>query len=641
VTIGGARAVRALVAALALACLAAPAWPQQIDDQMITLAFARAWAETGLIQWNTGAVVEACSSALQLSLATVYLLAGGPDANMFVKVLALLAGLATVVFASFVLPMRRSGHLLLAALVVWEPLAWWSAAGMETTLTTLLLAVGWTTVGPGLLRPPASGRGDPSPLGLGALLLAATSHPEGNLHFVLGAAVAWWSGMRWRWLLGFGAALALYHVWRITTYGAVLPTPWLVKIASNPSFGGQWEQVGWSLLSAGGIAAAALAFRGRPLALVPLAVQLVLALRAEADWMGHARHLLPGVVASALMFARGEERAVGRVGWLVLPLALAGGAVASPGLEGLQRRALVPVLTPLQWYGAALDTTQLEDVAWMVENAPTNGTVITEDVGMPGNIPGIRVLDLVGLTDRDVALASAGDEAAYERIATRLQGPPDRPALVRRMRYGGEGTPRPIPWLKLPEPTTRSYPQGTALWYRMTETRPSPQTIAWRWALLHQHFPSQGPVAWYHAMAEADLGRLAVAARVADEMRAQFPRDPVMEALGAALYASFSLEDFDTIPSVLRQVSRPIPKSEAPKLLVDVSVSPSDGEGQLVVVRWSCMDNGDSVVIKGDERIALPTWTCPGEEATLVTEVLDDRPRRPLARSLYVALGAR
>jgi hypothetical protein len=447
----------ALVVAAAVAALVwlgAPAWPQQVDDQFITLAFAHEWADAGVLRWSSGAVVEACSSFLQLSLAAGWLALGGGDANLFVKGLAALCGAGLVVFTGARVPRSLGGTLLLAALVLWEPLAWWSFAGMETTLYALLLTVGWV----GVIAPPAHAgarrrlaAGVGPAAGIGALWLAATAHPEGNLHFALGAAVVL---LRWRSptarrdraaaLLG-GLALLAWHGLRVAYFGALLPTPYLVKMAGNDAFGDQWGQWAWELVTLVGIGGVlALAFPARPLALLPLLVQCAFTLRAEPDWMGHARHLVPGVCATAAAWAAGARpRTLGAGSCLALLAAIGLGSLFEPPgatHTGLQRRELAALGSPLRGFGAALDTPQLEDVQWIVESAPWGGAVLLEDVGMPGNIEGVAIVDLVGLTDRDIALAWLGDDDVDARVRARFAATP--PALVRRMNYAADAADR-------------------------------------------------------------------------------------------------------------------------------------------------------------------------------------------------------
>ena len=156
-----ARWLRGLVAVLLLLALGAPNWPEQIDDQFITLAFAHNWVDSGLVRWNTGAVVEGYSSFVQLVLAAGWEAIGGGDTNVFVKLLAASAGLGMALYANLRLPLNLGGSVLLGALVLWEPSARWSFVGMEASLYALLLTVGWTALLTDERRPA---------IGLGALL---------------------------------------------------------------------------------------------------------------------------------------------------------------------------------------------------------------------------------------------------------------------------------------------------------------------------------------------------------------------------------------------------------------------------------------------------------------------------------------
>jgi hypothetical protein len=622
--------LRTLAALLALVWLGSPAWPQQIDDQFITLAFAHRFAETGQLRWGTGEVVEASSSFLQLVLATIAA-AAGLDTNLFVKLLAALCGAGIVAFAGSRLPRGIGGGLLLAALVSWEPMGWWSFAGMETTLFALLLLGGWVGV---LTGAPVAG--------LGALWLAATAHPEGNAHFALGAALVALRGPR-RTVLPFVLALVAWHTLRTAYFGAFFPTPYLVKIAGNPPFGDQWHQVGLDLVSAVGIGAVLLGVfpLRRPVVLLPLLLQIAVALRAEADWMGHARQILPGLLATAVAWAvTSTPRPLGRATRALLVGVVAGAAWIVPPYvlaSGLEIRSAAGLASPLTWLRSAFDTTQDEDVVWIVENAPPHGRVMLEDVGMPGNIADIGIIDLAGLTDRLVALAWIDDR--YD-AALKARFQVERPDLVRRMGYASDEASRPVPWLRLPAPRRVVYAQGTALLYTLSSVRPDPETVLARWAALHARYPSQGPLTWHYATALAASGRLPEAGRVAETAATNFPADPMLQALPASLFSPFPFQEFQDAPVRLRQTSRAIPRSVVPELGVRLLVEPADAKGQLVTLRWDCGGPVQTVRVVGSTVVPLPTFPCEAPHAALRVEAVDDRPRRTLGEWMTVGLVA-
>jgi hypothetical protein len=625
---------RVAAAWVVLLVLAAPGWPDQLDDQLITLAYAHSFAADGLLRWGTGATVEGFSSFSQLSLAAGWTALGGADANVFVKILGGLAAFTLVAYAARRIPGGVAGALLLAALVGWEPSARWVFVGMETSLYALLLTVGWA----GVLGAPPGVRA-----GLGALWLAAPTHPEGNLHFALAALVAARDRATWPTAAALGTALAAFHGLRVAYFGALLPTPYLVKIAANEVFGDQWLQIGGELLTLVGVGGAAAMFRGHPAAWLPLVVQVGLALRAEADWMGHARHIFPGVWASAVAWGATSAPRSFPARRAALLLVIVGAASLfqppDPFFPRPHLREGIELPNPLAPLARSLDTTQREDVERLVTTTPAGGTVLLEDVGMPGNIPDVRVLDIVGLTDRDVARANAGDRTAEAALEARLRRAPDRPVLARRMVYG-EGEPaRPIPWIPLPKPQHVPYPQGTALWYRLSPEQPSADTVSRRWAALHDRYPSQGPVAWYHAMHEAAEGRLPTGVAVAERMGARFPSDPLTFALRSALFAPFPMESYAEPPRTLRQFSRPVRRGDVGGLAVLLRVDPDLDQGQLVRLSWSCGGEAAVVRTQGFTRAALPAWTCAEDTARLRVEAVDDRPRRLLPESLLVGFA--
>jgi len=326
-----------LLAIGALVWLAGSFWPGTVDDVYISLAYAWQWAETGALTWVDGARVEGYSNFLMVALLAAGLKLG-LDGGLLAQWIALASGVGVVALASRVLPRTPLGTLTLLGLAAWAPLCHWSVVGMETTLYALLLSLGWLG---------ATGGRRAWGLGIAALVLAALTRPEGAAH--LAVALLLRAGHRrapdrWDGLAGLAmASFAAYHAVRVEWFGSFWPTSYLVKVSGQPlTWHGLLQALAEVGSAAGVLAGAWLAARpGRrraALALVPLAIQVAVLVRAGGDWMVHARLVLPGVVAAAMVLA-GKGRAVAGRGWVLVGVGMAcrGGLLLLPAGYGTIR----------------------------------------------------------------------------------------------------------------------------------------------------------------------------------------------------------------------------------------------------------------------------------------------------------------
>ncbi len=509
-----------LVLALALlAALATPSWPATVDDVYITLTYARRWADSGVLEWTTGERVEGYSNFLFMAgMALAARL--GLDIDLVAQLLAFAAASATLVLLHRRLGPGLPATLCLLALAAWAPLAHWSAIGLETTLYAALLAGGWSLV----LRSPSSWG-----LGMGLLALASVTRPEGFLHFLAGGLTAVRSSPTRGARIAGAASLALllaYHAVRVTWFGSLAPTSFLVKIAGvGPTRFGVQQWLGDLLTAAGLLGATAIAGRvtGRDLGWVlsPLLIQGATLVSASGDWMSWARLSLPGVVATVGAHATvAENRARVSRTWLgAVAVAVVACSLFEPrgyGTIDLRLRSLSAVARSVANLSHGLDTPVAEDVAWAVDNVPTDASVLAVDVGILGDIPGVRILDMRGLTHRPAAEAVARGEAEGWLRAT-LANTTSRPQFLRLANWEGPRHPEYPGWL-LDGYKLRAdllYGGGSIRWYASSEAAPPAAERASRWDEMLRRHPSQPFLRWRAALSAAADGDLHRAERLA------------------------------------------------------------------------------------------------------------------------------
>ena len=207
--------MRWLVGALVLVVLAGAYWPVAIDDAYISAAYAFELTERGELAWPGAERLEGYSNTLWVLMMA---LAGrlGADVILVAKLVSLLSGVALVGVMSKAAPATRRGDLVVAAVVLWMPLAYWSAMALETTTYALVVVAGWLLI--------VEGRA----WGLALLLVASLLRVDGALWWLAAvAALAVLAADRarplWPWVASTGAALAAFHLWRITYFDAWLP----------------------------------------------------------------------------------------------------------------------------------------------------------------------------------------------------------------------------------------------------------------------------------------------------------------------------------------------------------------------------------------------------------------------------------
>ncbi len=633
-----------LTAFLILLWGAVPYLPGQIDDTYIVFAYAHHIVEHGEIAWNTGVRVEGYSSPLHLALMALGALVGA-DLSIYARVLAFVCSLCVV--TSLARPSLGPQRYLLAVLVAaWQPFEYWSTAGLETALATLLGALAWPLV---------LGRRDEWARGVLLLVLFSVTRPEGLAWLGVALARRLTLGREWgspeKVVSAALCALGLYHLVRVSYFGYLLPTPYLVKIAAIEEYGVGFRQMARELVSAGGILLATYLFRSRisPWTWVPLLIQISLLVRAGGDWMGHARFLVPGLIASvAAAWAHGSPRkrpfpALG----LVAALGVFGFSW-EPSHEGFAdgkgilvagwrntwflRHPWDAVRTP---WAVAL----LEETSFLIERVPHGAGAAISDVGLPGNLEDVRIWDNAGLTDRATARVIASEDGdIVQEILDRYHNGND----IWCIRYGrgknGEET--ADAWLQdlLPHVAPSRSGSPHMVWRCRAGGLPSPDTIAQRWAGLVERFPSQDWIRWHYARALLAAGHTDTGIEVAKGARWLADEGIGWIAFGEGQSSAYQRGRGWALYSNGTRHSISARSDFWTGMLVRIDVDDPGQYGAALNIRWepACSESLDIVL---HQRAAIEPPPCEADGARqLVVEFRNDEASDGFDRNVYVSL---
>lgn len=488
--------LRVGVALALLAVGARPSVPTIVDDLYISYAYALSLLERGELVWGTGDRVEGYSNFLWVLVLALGRALGAPI-SWWAKGASFIAAVALLVHAHRHAPRTWAGTAFVLALGAWSGLATWSAMGMETTAFALAVGVGWGLVAARRVS-----------LAMAALAVAALSRPEGSV-YLAGAAVLLARRMTpvgWASLVAVGA----WHLWRRVYFGSWVPNPIVAKLNAPEPFGAGLAQAGTELLVAAAPMALAAAGvradrRSLLLAAAPVGLHVGMLLRMHGDWMGDTRILLPGLVAGMMALLRGgpARASPSRLAFLAIPLVLFAPA-RGEGLTFRLPRLRASFHAPLELSRPPL----LEDVAFAIRRVPAGGRFETADVGLPGLVPGLRVVDAVGLTDPTRTRAAPGADTSA--VDARYRG---EDALVCVRRYANDPeaeTPRFKALIAPYRPEKRAREgQGGHRWWCLPDAPYADEaTVRARWLGLVDRLPEHPVLRWRAARALADQGEL-------------------------------------------------------------------------------------------------------------------------------------
>jgi hypothetical protein len=392
------------VPALAAAALAAGAviLRSPVDDAFIHFRYALNIAVGNGPVFNPGDRVEGFNTPLW-----EYLLAGmhwlGAPIIPTAHTIGILAGALTVVTTGLVaahLAPRMAAVVGPAAalLVALHPgVLFWTASGMETSLFMLFLLLGL-----------AAGTLGAKPVLAGSLCaFAALTRTEGLLFGMMVAVTLVARGDR-RSLPPFATALlaplVAYEIFRLAYYGALLPNVYYAKAAFQLKHG-LWYV--WQFLRNGGfvfvLALIALAGEHRQTAgfwLFAIAAYLAWVVSVGGDFYAFHRYIVPVVPLLAVLSAVALAQLFGsRPGWTTAAV-MVGLLCWSATMADSYRyaRSAVGGMRGFVRYHAMIGES-------LRTRSPSGTTVAAAAVGALSYFagPGIRVIDMLGLTDAHIA----------------------------------------------------------------------------------------------------------------------------------------------------------------------------------------------------------------------------------------------
>jgi len=399
-----------------------PLWDYVTDDTYIHLVYARNLAAGQGWSFNPGEPSYGSTSPLWIILLAPA--AGGEGSGLLAaRLLGLLAGLASIL-VFFVLSGRfiRNRGFRLAALLLFSTEVWflrWTASGMESPLVVLMLLLVFERVS-------AEPSSVPEYLWLGLLAgLASLVRPEFYLMVLLLPALAlldrrWRRG--WPWLaLGGGLPAALWLGFAKLQFGSFLPSTARAKVETTGGLG-DFLIHAWSVLR------------------IPLSSQGVLLLIAALGFLevlvetirGHNSRRRSwtffGILAASwsilftLAMLRGGVAMVSRYLLPVTPLLPLGAfffldrwVERRPSFHFVALAVVLLTLAPNIWLydsrvlpHARRFTEDLKNVlGGMADSlrvaAPPGSVVAVPDIGIIGYRSGLKVLDLVGLTQPEIS----------------------------------------------------------------------------------------------------------------------------------------------------------------------------------------------------------------------------------------------
>jgi tetratricopeptide (TPR) repeat protein len=401
------------------------------DDAYISLRFAQNLVDGHGLVFNPGERVEGYSNFTWTLLLALFLRLGAPPVETCTWLGVLFGASAIGVAARFARALEgRWGVATVAtALLIagCSAFALWSTGGLETALFTFLVTLGLERG----LAPGVSRRGRrAAPI---VLFLAALTRPDGPLIFALWYVVRVHDTLRRRGPAADGGRRELvldallyllpmipYALWKLAYYGDILPNTYYAKAGVSLAYVSRGARYALEYFHAYG------AWGAVPLlALASLVRERHRGVEARLLflWVGFAAYIvaiggdvlyvhrfwLPILPIAALLVARGltavlEIAAARRrarppfvpAGTIVLALALAGIGLAK-NWESIQYRRQ-------QEIGFVFNMKQTG--LWLKDNLPPGARIAITTVGAIGYYSDLNVIDMLGLTDREIARES-------------------------------------------------------------------------------------------------------------------------------------------------------------------------------------------------------------------------------------------
>lgn len=622
------------VAAALLVLGAVPYVPYQIDDAWIVFAYAWRFVENGDVAWSSGERVEGFSSWLHLALMIV-----GAGLRLDLSVVAKLVSVAATcaALAAVVRPASGSGRgAVLVALACWQPLHFWSTQQLETMLAAAIAAWAW----PGVM---AGGRTwSWSILGLTAF---AVTRPEGAGWLAV-ALLARTVERRQPGVPDVAAAACLlafvgFHIGRTAYFGEFWSTPYMVKVADMHTVGDGVAATALQLASAGVILGLVIANRTNIPTLVwaPLAIQVLVLARANGDWMGNARFLVPGVFAAVTaglqtgtLIAPGFRRPV-------LMFLLPATFLWEPDPIGVPSAALRDIgalLHPIRSLARPWPYPLFDEVERIVQRVPEGGAVELSDVGAPGNVPGIRVLDTMGLVDGAVAYRHV--QSSYGNVLARFD-PDFSLACVRYDFDPLEGEAPDLGPLSAFQTVPHTDDVRGVRWRCRTDELVAPSVQAARWSAMLHRYPSQGWLRWAAAHTLLQTGDEAAALAVAGEWNGENTSFYLFDRTTGG----YEAERGWGIVSASVLVTAAVPPALWSGLELMLDADDPGEEGAIAELSWlGACSEGPSLrcAVRGPTPLALPACSEPGDRALSVRFVNDRYEPGAFDRNLWVRLAS-
>jgi len=398
-------------------------WPFTVDDAYISARYARNLVRGYGLVYNPGERVMGYTN-LSLTLIETLVEQFGLDGVLAAKIVGVAAG-AGVLGLTFLLARKAGGAvgaatLAIAFLAVYPPLAISAVMGIETTLFVLFLLMFLLLFLRFLDRP----GGAAFQFFLAASLWMATvTRPEGLgvalLSLVLSIAGIRPSGRVAIRPIGWGAIyglmLAPVLIWLSVYYGSPVPNTFFAKTASGwmPEkylaglvYVFMWLTDYQTLLLLLPPLLGALKVRGSERAVVLavfLAFYMAYVIYAGGDWMPGYRFLLPAMPLYFILASLGLDRVWQILRSHLLPAGHLWGIVLFLCFVTLSLPTMVKedqyVLSRAQGYQQAHFAVGM----WLRENSSPDASVALMDIGLIGYVSDRYVLDITGLTSREVA----------------------------------------------------------------------------------------------------------------------------------------------------------------------------------------------------------------------------------------------